>query len=199
LLIPPTPTTQLRLSTRKCSAEYSPALAHLNPTTRTTNKPLNSARQSLHSLHFVTLSLRSVGKRCSAENNPRRRCSPLRSVCANYPTTQLRPTPAKAPIRRRLRKSNHAGSLSAFAHNQLDISTPKAPHSASFRLRNLSGAPAPDHKSHPTAHCKPSSTFAGRTRFIPRPLREYAPRSSMKRPATAPEGAERRINNPTVP
>ena len=57
----------------------------------------------------------------------------------------------------------------------------------------------PDSKSHQTAHCKPSSTFAGRTRFIPPPLREYAPRSSMKRPATAPEGAERRIKNPTVP
>ncbi len=32
--------------------------------------------------------------------------------------TSYRPTPAKAPIRRRLRKSNHAGSLSAFAHSQ---------------------------------------------------------------------------------
>ncbi|MEI6758801.1 MAG: hypothetical protein FDX18_10590 [Chlorobium sp.] len=70
--------------TRKCSAEYSPALAHLNPTTRATNKPLNSARQSLHSLHFVTLSWSSVGKRCSAEKNPHRRCSSLRSVCATY-------------------------------------------------------------------------------------------------------------------
>ena len=50
--------------TRKCSAEYSPALAPLNPTTRLTNKPLNSARpslHSLHSLHFVTLSFRNVG------------------------------------------------------------------------------------------------------------------------------------------
>ena len=56
----------------------------------------------------------------------------------------------------------------------------------------------PDPKSQPTAHSKPSSTCAGRTRFIPPPLREYAPRSSMKRPATAPEGAERCINNPTV-
>ena len=71
--------------TRKCSAEYSPALAHLNPTTRATSKPLNSARQSLHSLHFVTLSFRSVGKRCSAEKNSHRRCSPLRSVCATLP------------------------------------------------------------------------------------------------------------------
>jgi|GEM_PF-772126 len=56
--IPPSPTP------RKCSAEYSPALAHLKPTSSATNKPLNSARQSLHSLHFVTLSFRSVGKRC---------------------------------------------------------------------------------------------------------------------------------------
>jgi len=56
--IPPSPTP------RKCSAEYSPALAHLNPTARPTSKPLNSARPSLHSLHFVTLSFRSVGKRC---------------------------------------------------------------------------------------------------------------------------------------
>ena len=118
-------------TTRKCSAEYSPALAHLNPITRATSKPLNSARQSLHSLHFVTLSWSSVGKRCSAEKNPHRRCSPLRSVCATRPTPHnqtpssprppsYRPTPAKAPIRRRLRKSNHAGSLSAFAHNQSD-------------------------------------------------------------------------------
>ena len=61
------PTIPPSTTTRKCSAEYSPALAHLNPTTRVTNKPLNSARQSLHSLHFVTLSFRSVGKRCSAE------------------------------------------------------------------------------------------------------------------------------------
>ena len=131
--IPPSPTT------RKCSAEYSPALAHLNPTTRITNKPLNSARQSLHSLHFVTLSFRSVGKRCSAEKNPHRRCSPLRSVCATYPTTQPRPTPAKAPIRRRLRKSNHAGSLSAFAHNQSDTHNSTG---ASLRLRNLPNAQA---------------------------------------------------------
>jgi hypothetical protein len=143
---------------RKCSAEYSPALAHLNPTTRTTNKPLNSARQSLHSLHFVTLSFRSVGKRCSAEKNPHRRHTPLRSVCATC----------------RARGPTDAG--------------PHCPHSP----------PAPATKSHTTAHCKPSSTFAGRTRFIPPPLREYAPRSSMKRPATAPEGAERRIKNPTV-
>ena len=151
-----------------------PCTCSPQPDHQSTNKPLNSARQSLHSLHFVTLSFRSVDERCSAEKNPHRRCSPLRSVCAANPTTQPRPTPAKAPIRRRLRKSNHAGSLSAFAHNQ------------------------PDPKSHQTAHCKPSSTFAGRTRFIPPPLREYAPRSSMKRPATAPEGAERRIKNPTV-
>jgi hypothetical protein len=145
-------------TTRKCSAEYSPALAHLNLTTRTTNKPLNSARHSLHSLHFVTLSFRSVGKRCSAEKNPHRRRTPLRSVCA---ASQVRgPTDAG----------------------------PHCPHSQR----------APNPKSHQTAHCKPSSTFAGRTRFIPPPLREYAPRSSMKRPATAPEGAERRINNPTV-
>ena len=74
--IPPSPIT------RKCRAGYSPALAHLNPTARATNKPLNSTRQSLRSLHFVTRSLRSVGKRCSAEKNPYRRCTPLRSVCA---------------------------------------------------------------------------------------------------------------------
>ena len=71
--------------TRKCSAEYSPALAHLNPITRATSKPLNSARQSLRSLHFVTLSLRSVGKRCSAEKKSHRRRTPLRSVCATLP------------------------------------------------------------------------------------------------------------------
>ena len=44
--IPPSPIT------RKCRAEYSPALAPLNLAARATNKPLNSARQSLHSLHF---------------------------------------------------------------------------------------------------------------------------------------------------
>lgn len=48
-------------SLRKCSAEYSPALASLNPTTTATSIPHNSALLSLHSLHFVTLSFRSVG------------------------------------------------------------------------------------------------------------------------------------------
>ena len=128
--VPDTQPSHRHPTTRKCSAGYSPALAPLKPTTRATNKPLNSARQSLHSLHFVTLSFRSVGKRCSAEKNPHRRCTPLRSVCATNPTTQLRPTPAKAPIRRRLRKSNHAGSLSAFAHNQ-----PDTPDTTSAALR----------------------------------------------------------------
>ena len=143
---------------RKCSAEYSPALAHLKPTTRTTNKPLNSARQSLHSRHFVTLSFRSVGKRCSAEKNPHRRCSPLRSVCAANPTTQPRPTPAKAPIRRRLRKSNHAGSLSAFAHNQSDThnSTGAALRFAPFAQPAQRPIP-PDHPAqpdHPQMQCR---------------------------------------------
>ena len=152
---PPSPTRPhpAPTHTRKCSAEYNPALAHLNPTAKATSKPLNSARHSLHSLHFVTLSFRSVGKRCSAEKNHHRRCTPLRSVCA--------------AIRAR-------GPTDAGPH------CPQSP-------------PAPDPKSQPPAHCMPSSTFAGRTRFIPPPLREYAPRSSMKRPATAPEGAERRI------
>ena len=77
-LVPDTQPSHRHPTTRKCSAGYSPALAPLKPTTRATNKPLNSARQSLHSLHFVTLSFRSVGKRCSAEKNPHRRCTPLR-------------------------------------------------------------------------------------------------------------------------
>ena len=51
-LVPDTQPSHRHPITRKCSAGYSPALAHLNPTTRATNKPLNSARQSLHSLHL---------------------------------------------------------------------------------------------------------------------------------------------------
>ena len=59
---------------------------------------------------------------------------------------QLRPTTAKAPIRRRLRKSNHTGSLSAFAHSQPDPpKTTEAPLSASLRLRN-----PPDPQAQPT-------------------------------------------------
>ena len=40
------------------------------------------------------------------------------------------------------------------------------------------------------AHCMSSSTCAGRNRFTPPLLREYATRGSMNRPAPAPERAE---------
>jgi hypothetical protein len=163
-------------TTRKCSAEYSPALAHFNPTAKATNKPLNSARQSLHSLHFVTRSLRSVGKRCSAEKNPHRRCTPLRSVCATNPTTQLRPTPAKAPIRRRLRKSNHAGSLSAFAHNQ-----PVTPNTRSAALRFAPFA-QPARRPSPTNATPPSLTP------VITPTTQLRPPSSNRAPANAVPG-----------
>ncbi len=65
------------------------------------------------------------------------------AIAPLHPTTQLRPTTAKAPIRRRLRKSNHAGSLSAFAHSQPDPpDTTEALLSASLRLRSLPNAKA---------------------------------------------------------
>ena len=76
----PAPTDHPQMQGRVQPCTCSPQPDH-----QSTNKPLNSARQSLHSLHFVTLSFRSVGKRCSAEKNPHRRCSPLRSVCATLP------------------------------------------------------------------------------------------------------------------
>ena len=146
--IPPSPIT------RKCRAGYSPALAHLNPTARATNKPLNSTRQSLRSLHFTSLRVH-----CAQSVSAVQRKRTLIGAA-------LRFAPFAQPVGR-------AGQLT-LARTALIPATP-------------------DPKSQPTAHCKPPSTFVGRTRFIPPPLREYAPRSSMKRPATAPEGAERRI------
>jgi len=175
-------------TTRKCRAEYSPALAHLNPTTKAKNKPLNSARQSLHSLHslhFVTRSFRSVGKRCSAEKNPHRRCSPLRSVCVASLTTQLRPTPAKALIRRRLRKSNHAGSLSAFAHNQSDThnSTGAALRFAPFAQPAQRPIP-PDHPAqpdHPQMQCRVQPCTCS-----PQPDHQSHKQTAQQRPPIAP-------------
>ena len=57
--VPDTQPSHRHPTTRKCSAEYSPALAHLNPTTRATSKPLNSAHQSLHfaSLRYAFIPL----------------------------------------------------------------------------------------------------------------------------------------------
>lgn len=129
----------------------------------------------------------------------------LTSTRPPEPQTNRSTAPANRSIRFTSLRFHYAQSVSAVQRKRTLIG-------ASLRLRNPAGCAGQltlartaliprktNPKSQATAHCKPSSTFAGRTRFIPPPLREYAPRSSMKRPVTAPEGAERCINNPTVP
>ena len=120
----------------------------------------------------------------SIKSLPPGRCSPLRSVCAANPTTQPRPTTAKAPIRRRLRKSNHAGSLSAFAHNQPG---PSNPTSTALRFAPFA-QPAqfhptipPSSNPHPQMQCRVQPCTCS-----PQPDRPTHKQTAQQRPTVAP-------------
>jgi len=138
------------------------------------SNPLNSARLSLHSLHFVTLSFRSVGSAVQRKRNQVGASLRSRSLRARMPTDDDLHWPQ--PL-----TGHHAmpGDL-----NRVALKSPVRGVFCSLQPRGGKAIPA---------HCKPSSTCAGRTRFIPPLLREYATRCSMKRPAPAPERAERLI------
>ena len=171
----------------------------------------NPAHPTLQALHSASLRLRSLpnSTRPSRPAQPPANAVPstalhlLTSTRPPEPQTNRSTAPANRSIRFTSLRFHSAQSVSAVQRKITLIGAALrfAPFAQPCRARGPTNAGphcpqsprAPDPKTNPTAHCKPSSTFAGRTRFIPPPLREYAPRSSMNRPATAPEGAERRI------
>ncbi len=191
-----TPSLPQPSSSDRPPANAVPSTAlHLLTSTRPPEPQTNrSTAPANRSIRFTSLRFHCAQSVSVVQRKRTRIGAALRFAPFAQPTRRLsyRPTSAKAPIRRRLRKSNHAGSLSAFAHNQ-----PDTPNTTSAALRFAPFAqparrPTPKTTQQRTASLPPPSreelaSFRPPFRFAPPQLHESTRYGSRRCRAPYPE------------